>query len=226
MSTQRKKVVAKKKKNYAKRGPTNKQLATRIKKLEHTEELKYSDNVIPGTWYGNLAPIPLCLLAQGDDFDQRVGEEIVAKYLNIKFVVSKSGTTDTLRARIMVFWDLQANGELPFMYTSDVGATASESVIDDSVVGYKLTAPLNYRTKQRFTILMDKVVVINPQSSSTEAMKYIKKNFVLGGAKVKYGSSSGTIDALPSRSLYVYGFIPTNNVFSSVAYTRLWYTDS
>jgi len=230
MSTaNRKKKVVVKKKTYAKKGPSNKQLATRIKKLEHSEELKYIDAAFGDTWVDSSTVLVPCAIGQGDDVNQRVGEEVIAKYLNLKVTVNSAANVTPLKARLMVFWDLQANGEPPGLFSSDVGIGPSKALIDDAVITTKWFAPLNYRTKHRYTVLMDKMIVINPQSSSTKTLKFVKKNLQLGGAKIKYSDSGATGTSLTSRALYIYGYVPgsvSGSYESALINTRFWYTDS
>jgi len=229
MSTRNRKKVVVKKKTYAKKGPSNKQLATRIKKLEHSEELKYADSVTTSTWVSSATVLVPCAIGQGDDVNQRVGEEIIAKYLNVKVALVSAANVNPLRARFMVFWDLQANGEAPGIFSSDVGIGPSKALIDDSTITTKWYAPLNYRTKHRYTVLMDKMITLNPQSSSTQQIKFIKKNLQLGGAKIKYSDSGATGNSLTSRALYCYGYVPSaysGSYDSATVNVRFWYTDS
>jgi len=220
--------VAKKKVPAKKGGPSNKQLATRIKKLEHTEELKYLDTTMSSTWVDSYTVLLPCGIAQGDDYNERVGEEIIAKYINIKTNITTAIGGVPLKGRFIVFWDTQNNGDGPGLWSSSVGVGPSKALIDDATIT-KLYAPLNYRTKHRYTVLMDKIFNMNPQSTNTQQAKFIKRNLQLGGAKIKFSDSGATASSLPSRALYIYGFVPSSlsTYFSAASVNvRFWYTDA
>ncbi|MGN5493394.1 hypothetical protein, partial [Campylobacter coli] len=147
-----------------KKVPNNKNLARRVKKLEHSEELKYVDyyDTTALTTTGFL--IPLSITAQGDDFNQRVGEEVTAKYMNMKLKYGK--TTASINSQIyrfIVFWDLQTNGVGPTQLTSTSLITG---VLDNGTITDALISPHNYRTRERYHILYDKLHHVNAQSSS------------------------------------------------------------
>lgn len=222
----RKRAPRKRKFVKRKRVPTNKQLATRVKKLEHTEELKYADSydasVITTTGY----MLHLTGIAQGDDFNQRVGEEIVAKYLNMKLRLTKAASVNAPQVRCIIFWDMQNNGVGPTFLTS---TDPIQAVLDNSTVTNIMLSPHNYRTKDRYHILWDKVITINPQDSLSTSAHIYKKNIKLSGAKIKYGSSSGSIAATVGRALYFSivgsGASAVNEVTPNIS-NRVWFTDS
>jgi len=216
------------KRTYKRRQPKrlqNKNLDRRIKKLEHSEELKYidySDNALLQTG-GRL--VALSLLAQGDDFNQRIGEQVQAKYLNLKMTFNKSTPSANINwIRVLVLWDLQTNGIGPIQLASTSLVTG---VIDDTTIA-SILAPHNYRTKQRYKILHDKLYINNPDSTTTERMFQVKRNIKLGGATIKYNSSAGTTAALSSRSLWILTFCDSDSPSEISPYitARVWYTDA
>lgn len=218
---QRRKKVAPKQR---KKAPNNKQLAVRIKKLEHSEELKYDDTYDATSWDGATTVVQLTGIAQGDDVNQRVGEEIIAKYANIKFRnVRVGGSTTYANYRVILFWDMQANVGAPTLLAS---TNAGLGLLDDTTVSDRFVAPLNYRTKQRYHVLWDKTYELNPTGgSAVPTARTIKKNFNLGGAKVKYSSSSAGDQT--SRALYLYrSSSDTSSPTSDRLMTRIWYTDA
>jgi len=218
------------KKNYKKKGgkksiPNNKQLATRIKKLEKQDELKYADLYSTSTADGGVQFV-LTSLAQGDNFDQRIGEEVIAKYIHMKFLLTRtiaSNAAAATRLRLLLFWDVQANGVASPMYTSTSSLT--EGVLDDSVIASRTICPRNYRTKNRYHILMDKLVIMNLDDIGCNMQKLIKKNISLGGAKIKYSDSGATIAAQTSRSLQLFAISGTADTISAQWSFRFWYTD-
>jgi len=215
------------KKTGKRKVPTNKQLATKIKRLEHQSELKYHDTLSTTSVWNNITTfILLSNPAQGDNIEERIGEEITAKYLNVKIQARHStGSANELRWRMIIFWDMQNNGVGPGLTTS---VDANTALLDNNIVTNLFLAPLNYRCKQRYHVLMDKVFAQNPQSTSVLACKFIKKNLNLGGAKVKFSGTGSTVTNIPSRALYVwmYAFSTAAADESAVAFSsRLWFTD-
>jgi len=220
------------KKNYKKKGankkvPNNKQLATRVKKLEKSEELKYIDN------YSTLDAdtgllFNLTSIGQGDDFNQRVGEEIVAKYLNFKCFLTRSPATNVLSAlsvRLILFWDMQTNGANPDMIAST--STLTGALLDDSTCTNLMLCPHNYRTKHRYHILMDKLVIINFNDIGSNCQKKVKKNLNLGGAKIKYSDSGSGISSQTSRSLHMFALSSATALMPTPRwFFRTWYTDA
>lgn len=210
-----------------KKGPTTKQLERRVTKLEHQEELKYHDVYSTTSWNNNTTTtLVLSLIAQGDDFNQRIGEEITAKYLNIRMDCGAAPTTiDPLRYRIVVFWDLQANGSGPEPFA---GTNANQGLLDNLTINSAMLAPLNYRTHDRYKILHDKIITINPNDPSIGTLKMYKRNLKLGGAKIKYSSSAGNISAVVGRSLccFITAISGASDDTVSAFSARLWYTDA
>lgn len=211
---------------HKKRGPTTKQLATRIKKLEHTEELKYIDVLNSTALSTTGTSLVLSVLAQGDDFNNRVGEEVRAKYVNCKLRLAKTTPSANInQVRCILFWDLQTNGSGPVILTSTL---ADSGLLDNSSITSVLLSPHNYRCSQRYKILYDKVHVLNPDSTTTQMARYIHINKRLGGAKIKYTDSSGTIASLTSRAL-CFSILSDTSSTTEITPTlcfRVWYTDS
>lgn len=209
-----------------KKAPNNKQLATRIRRLEHTIEMKYKDFYTTSTWDDNVTGVLACVnVAQGDDFNQRAGEEIVSKYLNVYFRNVKIAAAAVAYYRIIIFWDLQANGGTPSLFAS--ATNPNVSLIDDQNIIDKQLAPINYRTKHRYHVLYDKRYNLNPYGGLTSNFGVTKsKNFNLHNAKIKYASSTGT--DYTSRALYIYYYCDDTSGVGATSDrlgARYWYID-
>jgi len=198
-------------------------LKKRIKRIEHSDELKYNDLFFTNTFDNNGVAFSLASLAQGDDSNNRVGEEINAKYLNFYYRGIQGVSIGTANIRIVVFWDMQANALAPTFFTA--GTSPEEGLLDDTVITSRFLCPANYRTKQRYKILYDKTMAINPDSTTTSKAVFVKKSFNLGGAKVKYADSGATLASLTSRALYILCVGSTGNTMGNNLGTRFWYTD-
>lgn len=120
---------------------------------------------------------------------------------------------------------MQNNGIGPTVFTS---TSAVEGLLDDLTVTPKLLTPHNYRTKNRYRVLMDKTHTVDPESATTDKVYSFSRNFKLRGAKIKYSSSAGSIAATSSRALYFLIFAGTSAVLDTTPNNvfRLWYTDA
>lgn len=209
-----------------KKAPTNKQLAIKIKKLEHTDELKYEDFQYSASVYNNNSTMfYLSGMAQGDNFNQRVGEVITAKYLSLKLRLGNLAGASNVMYRAVLWWDKNVAGVGPNLLSST--SSNVTSLLDDTTITSLLFAPRNQRTKERYQILMDKVWAINPNSTSMEERKFVKKNFQLGGAKVKFNGSGSAVSSTTERGLFlwVYATGPGTDLTSTLTATRMFYTD-
>jgi len=201
---------------------TNKNLARRVKRLEKRPELKYHDV------YSTTGPTAagtansMLFIAQGDDFNQRIGEEITAMYLNLNLRLTATVNTVVSYIRTMIVWDKQNNGTGPVFLAS---SSLAEGLLDDTTITSSILSPHNYRTKQRYVILYDKLHLLTPQSAGTEVAMKLRRNFKLRGAKVKYSSSGATVADLPSRDLIYVQFSTVASTITVLNSFRLWYTD-
>lgn len=200
-------------------------LKKKVKKLEHSEELKYNNLTNSLTAISTTANIySLSAIGQGDDYNQRVGEELTAKYLNVKMRIRHFANANADVVRVIIFWDKQVNGVGPVAFTS---ASAVDALLDDTNVGQVCYAQPNYRTKHRYTILYDKLHIMNPDSSGVNLTKAFKFNTNLGGAKQKFSDSGATYTSQVSRGLFLMVFGNDCDATTSFQHnTRFWYTDS
>lgn len=224
-----KRVKRSKRKTHKKKVPTNKQLATRIKRIENQEELKYVDYYTSTVWDNpGFIVSPFTLIAQGDDFDNRMGEEVTAKRLEFMYnVYQTTSNVSHLRYRVIVGWDLQANGAAPGIYTSISGLV--NGAFDDSTISSAFLSPINYRTKQRYHILYDKYKVMpifQPNATASSNGRSFKKTIMLHNAKVKYSSSSASITAMSSRNLFIFVICQASSFCAFNLGARVYYTDA
>jgi len=205
--------------------PTTKVLATRIKKLENTIETNYKDvyNVLSPDVSGGGVPLVISLLPQGDDFNERKGEVVTLRkaHFNVNLTHASAVTAPSI-FRMIVFWDLQTNGQgfVPFITTG----LPVEALIDDTVIVDKMLAPLNERTKQRYKVLMDKTYVLNTIYTGLANSINIQKTFSLSNAKQQYSSSGGNIGNCPARTLCYYLY--SNRADTQTTAVRFWYKDA
>lgn len=200
-------------KRSSKRAPSNKTLAKKVKHIENDlMELKYFDYSFGPTNVTNTGVIleGHMLITQGDTASTRTGNKINPTSLQLRMGLN---TVDTLlvpvKVRMIAFWDRQANGASPVL------ANINNGLLDNSTIGTIVYAPRNLNTVDRYTIVYDKVMVINPTAwtSYTSAVpnvvgtafpieKYISKAFKLG-RQIRYDTNTGALADLVSNAFYI-----------------------
>jgi hypothetical protein len=211
-------------KSGKKPAPSTKVLATRIKKLENTIETNYRDyynNTTDPLYSSGGVPIIISVIPQGDDFNQRKGEQVTLTKVKVRLSLTNPISTTSVQFRVLIFWDLQTNG-LGFFPWASVSFT--DGLIDDNTITNPLIAPLNERAAQRYKVLIDKIIVINPDSSATTKNLVFQKTFSLSNAKQLFATSAGNIAAIPSRSINL--FFYSNKTAVQQTAIRLWYKDA
>lgn len=203
----------------SKRGPSTKNLSKRIKHIENDLiELKWFDYPFAATITN--AGVNLegqWLITQGTAYNNRVGNKISPTSMQLRLsVVSDATQIVPVLVRMVAFWDRQANGGSPVLLNYNNG------LLDPTTITNPCYAPRNYNTIDRYTIVEDKVMVINPvnwfvntdvagTSTVSETMpvaKFIRKTYKLGRT-VKYDTNTGAIADLVSNVFYVALFTDT-----------------
>lgn len=207
---------------------THKQLNKRLKAIEHQEELKYKDFMNTDTF---VTPQVLgtCSIAQGDDFNQRVGEEIVVKKLDVMFRANKTvGSTISNSYRIMIVRDRQANGIGAFAVTSGGTGANNDAILDNNTITDTLHCPINYRCKDRYKVYTEELIVMNPDSSAVNMQAFWKHTVHFPkGLRIKYSDSGATVASITSNQLVVLCLANAIADIPAVEIsTRLWFTDA
>lgn len=174
-------------------------------------EKKFVDNnaillVIPcaaagaGTQGDSGGPSNLILLnglSQGTDATTRIGRKVLMKSLLVRVTVSMTtlaaGTQPAGaiggQVRFLCIYDSQSNGAAPI--ASDI----LSQVTTDTVV-----SPMNLNNRERFKILFDKYVTIDPQGPQSATLKCYKKfNLPI----IFNGGNAGTIADIQTGSIYI-----------------------
>lgn len=193
-------------------------LEKHVKKIEYDEEVKWTqkaNNNVP-----NDDPIHstgvLYLLngtTQGTDANDRIGGMIKCTSVHIKGHIHPVFQGTPTEARLVLFWDRQANGVIPNVQGAFQGA-----VLDTSSGITPVHAPINMANKDRFHILWDrtyKMVNFSDTDNFTVEPIVIDKYRKLG-RKTHYNTVSnvGTIADIISNALYllVIGNIPSTGL--------------
>lgn len=126
----------------------------KIKKLQREQELGHKDTIMSAVEIANTGVFTLLNgLTQGDDDDNRHGNEVYATSVQGRFVISgDAAQLNAMVIRMILFWDQQSNGAAP----------ALADLLDTTVITSAVMAPYHRDFQKRFKILMDKSYVINP----------------------------------------------------------------
>lgn len=183
----------------------------KIKRIQAKEELKFIDT------YQSATSIPLAgvlqLLngvAEGDDNNNREGREINLTSVQFRGQLLNNPLDITSAViRMIIFYDLQANGAAPTVAT----------LLDLTTITAAYLAPYHRDYQKRYKIVYDKTMTITPQTVNTTAGgvttvvnsidRTIRKKRRLG-RMVKYSGTGATITSIASNSLYVL-FLSDNN---------------
>lgn len=110
--------------------------------------------------------IRLSTVQAGDDVGNRNGNSILAKKLLFRMTLHGNTTADSTVFRCIIFYDTQFNGTNP---TPGLVLESGQLSTANSV-----NAPLNVDSAGRFTILRDKVYVLNNQLDAYSVVKHLK----------------------------------------------------
>lgn len=192
-----------KKKVYKKKAPSTVALSKRIKAIEHEIELKAFDTYNVSTSVTTSGTQNL-LNAIGRNVAeyQRIGNQIKTTSVQIKL----SAILNTLSLvpntmRLIVFWDRQCNNGLPTM----IGAATVPSVLDSDYVTEPILMPYNINSRDRYTILYDKMHVIGindivggfPVQVRVNINKYIKASRMC-----RFDDAGTTVASITTNALY------------------------
>jgi len=186
-------------------------------------EQKYRDVYDTSPPVAGMIAINLTRIGQGDDFDQRIGEEIRASNLHLNVVLTHGAIAFATMCRMFVVWDKQSNGSGVFFPLASIDL--AQGFLDDSTVVNQVQSPLNYRCKERYSVLYEHTWIMNPSDPATTQNLMVKKKIPLSNAIIKYSDSSSLATSLTSRSLLVvyYGMVGS---VAHVTTARLHYTDA
>lgn len=202
-----------------------KQLKKEVDKLKEEPEIKYKDGVtlleipdLTGTQvYWNLD------IAQGDDYNERVGEEILLKKQEWQIAINSTPSTVTKRYRVIMFMDRQTNGNPPAILAT---TSATSGLLDNLNIADVFYSPHNQRCIERYKVYYDKLHIFNPEDSLSGYRKEIRigKSF---NTKIKYADSTATLTAITSKNIWVVVLGAQAALTGDYnVYARTYFTDS
>lgn len=187
------------------RGPTNKALDKKIKKLQRDQELKYVDiyqannDITTGAFV-----VLLNGMVTGTDSNERIGDEVRATSIQWRMNFSSDPTgTIPVAVRMILFWDKQANGLAPVI----AGGGGATSLLDTTTVTDLLLAPYNHESSDRFRVLYDKTFTLEPYAlavgGGAAMQRYITMHKKINlSRRVKYDGDTAAFTDVVTNSLW------------------------
>lgn len=176
----------------------------------------------------------LCVPILGTDYTNRIGRKIIMKSVYIRgFVRSEPsstagqvGTCTAQQIRIIIFIDFQPNGTAPS--------------VTDLLTGATTVSHLNLNYRDRFKILKDKIIVLDPYivnatsgtsvAAATNQIKNVKIYKKLNQEVIFNATNGGDIADINSGALWMLtiGSVPagTNTDANAVLTTRVRFIDA
>lgn len=198
------------------RSYANKPSSFSLNQGNHGPELKDIDtDVIAGTFNTTGSVILLNGVAQGSEFNTRIGRKFLMKSLLLRFTIFQ-GSTAVLpsQARWMVVYDKQANA----------GTPAITDILDSaSAVSFT-----NLTNRDRFIIIYDKIHTIGATTGTDNYMQYVKKYRKMN-LEVTNGGVGATAASIQTGALWLVtcGDRPAGTTAArfEAALTRVRFTD-
>lgn len=155
----------------------------------------------------NVTDVSLLLLnglAQGDDYYNRIGREVMIHSVHVKFdAIPSSLINPNQVVMAKLIWDLQANGTNP-SGTDIISANANVAAFSSD-----WSAPPNLSNRDRFVTLWEKTMVLNGDSywsgaavQWTPQRKFFEK-YKRVNRKTVYGGTTGAIGSIVTGALYL-----------------------
>lgn len=157
----------------------------------------------------------------GTEVYQRTGRQVNLKFLTVKLAFTQqNGAVNAQQCRYMIVYDRQTNGLAP----------TNADLLDNSVALLWWTRkPTNPNNRDRFLILEDKTIQVNP-TLLDYSTPIVDKTYNLHNLVTQYNATAGLlVNAISTGSLYLIMFdqapLGLINVRTSFA-CRVHYTDA
>ncbi len=188
------------------------------------KEVKFVDQffaAVAAPQPSSSTPSVMNLLAEGSSQDQRIGEQVTMKMIQLRltFIKDAGNTQPSTTIRAILVWDRQPNGAL---------ATSANILENPALVGgnedVNIMSQHNAQTRARFQFLFDKTFTMNDGHNAHRTMKWTVK---LSNRKVQYngaGAGIGNINTGALLFLVMGNVTDGGNVSAISGQTRVWFT--
>jgi len=130
-------------------------------------------------------------IAEGTAFNQRIGRKIDMSSCSFRFNITSPADYASIKLRMLLVYDAQPN---------EAAFTLGELFQTDT---YPADSYFNLENRDRFNVLEDKVMMINPVDSSHVRKYYYQFGKSLSKYKVTYSDTADTISSISTGSLYL-----------------------
>lgn len=177
-------------------------LEKNVRRIKQQQELKYTDTLITNLDAAVAGSLTLLNgIAVGDNQNTRDGAEIHCTSLQLRIAYTEDvGEIVPWFVRCIVFWDNQANGAAPTVGGNPIGGVTA--LLNTNIVTAAWLAPYQYENKERFKVLYDNTITINPLLAANGTGRFVYKKIKLNRL-TKYGDDINTIGGINTNSLYI-----------------------
>jgi len=186
---QKRKSYGKTNSKYSKKSKDQKQdaeikrMKQKLKAIEPPVKSTYGEAVYnpENSWTSVAMNFP----AKGGDYDERLGEIIEVKSINIRYTLSVSETDDfdTMRCVLVQYMDGNEEGQYPLDHARNLWL--------EPVTDYPVLSPFNTQSASTYRVLFDKVYNLNDngQAQYTENILVLAKDLAI--SKFKFDTDGG-----------------------------------
>lgn len=179
-----------------------------LREIKGNTELKYFDSNLDDADLAGGSLTVLNDMATGDTQITRTGGQIKLTSLQFRYRISSNAARLSFTSvRIIVFWDRQANGANPAVAGNPLVA-GEHALLNNAMSTDLVEAPYQYENIDRFHVLYDKIIAMNPLTLTGTAgtavapvevviNKYIKLN-----RTTKYDTVTAGIASINTNALY------------------------
>jgi len=167
-------------------------------------EIKWTDTVVGSS---NLAVagaiIGLNYMPQGDQPFNRAGNQVKSKKLNIDGYIVYSSTEATDRVvRMLLVWDKSTSGAYPTITgNTNTGTVAILNNITTTGTVPAILAPVSVETRDRFTVVMDKLIHLRIAASGIQLEMPFKIRKKLSKI-TRFVNTTSAVTSLMTNGLY------------------------
>lgn len=156
-----------------------------------TQEKKYKELTFNTYADDTIHTMLINGVEEGTGFNQRIGRKIDMSTCSFHINVISPTDFSSVKLRIMLVYDAQPNEDI--FTLAELLQTAT----------YPVDSYLNLENRDRFNILEDKIMMLNPVDSAKTKKTYIQFGKALSKYKVTYSDTGATVANISTGSLHL-----------------------